>query len=73
VQAGQGLGQAFVVAGEAAEAGHTRIGAFDAPALGKQDEAAPGLRELDDLQADAPGGGSLGRGCAGVALAARHA
>ena len=44
VQADEGLGQAFVVAGEAAEACHPGEAAFDDPTPGQQDEAALGGR-----------------------------
>ena len=57
MQAGEGLWQALVVAGEASEAGHPGVGAFDDPTLGEQHEPALGLWELDDLQADTLSGG----------------
>jgi hypothetical protein len=68
VEAGEGLGQALVVAGEAAVTRRPGEGAFHDLALGQEDEAVLGLGELDDLQADAQGGGLGGRRVAGVAL-----
>lgn len=52
VQSGQGFGQAPVVPGQAAKAGGPAETALDDPAAREQHEAAPGLRELDDLQGD---------------------
>ena len=53
MQTDKGLTQAFVVAGEAAEACHPGEAAFDDPASGQEDEAALGGGQLDDLEADA--------------------
>lgn len=52
VQSGQGFGQASVIPGQAAKAGGPAETALDDPAAREQHEAAPGLRELDDLQGD---------------------
>jgi glucokinase len=68
VQAGQGLGQPLVVAGQAAEARHPGEAALHDPAPRQQHEAALGLRVLDHLQVDAVGRRRLGRVIPGVAL-----
>jgi hypothetical protein len=49
----QGAGFLFVVTCEAAETRRPAEGASDHPSPGHRDEAAPGLRRLDDLEADA--------------------
>jgi len=66
--AGDGFRQTFVVAGEAAEAGHPAEAALDDPASRQQGEAALGLGVLDDFEADAVGLGVAGRLVPGVAL-----
>lgn len=68
MEAGEGGGEAFVVAGEPAEAGGPAEGALDHPAPGQQDEAALGVVEFDDLQLDPVRGGGRGGLGAGVAL-----
>ena len=61
MQAGEGGGEAFVVAAEAAAAGGLGEGAFDDPAAGQKSEAAFGLGQFDDKQVHA-GNGRLGGG-----------
>ncbi len=46
VESCHGLGQAFIVAGQAAEAGRPGKAALHDPAAGQQDEALPGRRQL---------------------------
>jgi hypothetical protein len=55
VEAGQDGESALVVADEAAEAGLPGEGPLHHPAARQEDEAAFGLRELDDLEVDAVG------------------
>jgi len=68
MQAGKGLGQALVVAGEATEAGQPGEAALHDPAPGQQDEALLGLGEFDHLEADALGRCLLGGVLTPVAL-----
>ena len=68
VEAGQAGGESLVVPREAAEARGPRERALDDPPAREQHEAALGLRGLDDLQADAVGGGGRRGVLAGVAL-----
>ena len=68
METSEGRGEAFVVAGEAAEASRPAEGSFDEPASGQEDEAAPGQGEFDDLELEPVGGSRLGRHRAGVAL-----
>ena len=68
VQAVHGLRQSLVVADEAAEARGPGERALNDPAPGQQDEALPGLGQLDDLELDAVLGGGLGGLLAAIAL-----
>jgi hypothetical protein len=68
VQAGEGLGQALVVSGQAAEAGGPGKAALDHPAPGQQHKAFGGGRMLDHLQLNALGCRLLLRRLTGVAL-----
>lgn len=68
MEAGEGRGEAFVVAAEAAEAGEPGKGAFDDPAAWEQDEAAFGLRQSDHEKVEAGLRGLGGGFAAGVAL-----
>ena len=52
MQASQDVGQPLVVAGQPTEAGGPGEPALEHPALGQQDKAVLGLRQLDDLQTD---------------------
>ena len=65
---GEGFRQAFVIAGEAAEAGHPAEGALHDPPSGQEDEAALGLGSSDDIEGDAVGGRGFGGPLAGVSL-----
>jgi hypothetical protein len=53
MQAGDGLGQAFVITGQAPKATGPGKGAFDYPAARQHDEAVLGVRQLGDLELDA--------------------
>ena len=68
MEAGEGIGQALVVADEAAEAGGPGEGAFDHPSFGQEHEAALGLVMTDDVELDAVTGRGLSGSHAGVAL-----
>jgi hypothetical protein len=68
VEGGEGLGEAFVVSGQAAESCGPGEASFDDPSTRQQDEAAFGLRVLDHLQVNAVPGGRAVSGLSGVAL-----
>ena len=68
VQSGQHTGQPLVVTGQTPEAGRPRETAFHDPALGQEDKAVFGLRQLDDVQANAVLGSGFCRRLAGVAF-----
>lgn len=60
VQPRQDLRQPLIVPGEPAEARGPGEATLDDPALGQQDEATIGVRQLDHSQADAMGGRCVG-------------
>ena len=64
----ESLGQAFIIAGQAAEAAQPAERAFDDPALRQQHEPALRFRVLDDLSFEGVWLGLGGCGFAGVAL-----
>src|SRR6201989_321952 len=67
-EGGEGLREACIVSGQSAESGGPGEASLDDPSAGQQDEAAFGLRVLDDLQLNAvPGGRAVG-GFSSVAL-----
>lgn len=68
MQTRQDLWQPLIVTGQAAEAGGPSKVSLDDPALGQENKAVLGLRQLDDLEADAMGLGSVSRVLARVAL-----
>ena len=68
MEAGQRLGQALVVAGEPAAAGHPGEGTLDDPPAGQQDEPPLRRGRCDHLQDDAVRLGGLGRPLTGIAL-----
>ena len=68
VQSCEDRRQPLVVTRQAAEARGPGEAALDDPALRRQHEAALGLGQLDDFQADAMPGGGIGRLLTGVAL-----
>jgi hypothetical protein len=68
VKGGEGLREAFVVSGQAAESCGPSEASLDDPSARQQDEAAFGLRVLDDLQLNAVPGGRAVSGFSGVAL-----
>ena len=68
MEGSEGLREAFVVAGEAAEAGCPGKGAFDDPAAREEDETAFGFGEFDHVEADGVGGGGARGSFASVAL-----
>ncbi len=68
MQAGQDVRQTLIVTRQPPEAGGPGEPTLDHPPLGEQDEAAFGLGQLDDLQADAVGCSGVSRFRAGVAL-----
>src|SRR4051812_45778746 len=61
MEASECLGQTFVIAGEATEAGCPREVALDNPPPGEEDEATFRLGVLDDFEADAVRSGVGGR------------
>ena len=68
VEVCEGGGQAFIVAGQAAEAGHPAERPFHHPSARQAHDAALGFGQAHDLQRDAVRGGGFGRTLAGVAL-----